>query len=116
MSSNGAFQPVESQSLMVGHVVKVECDREFPADVVLLQVCCQPSNPVSASQFSACFMFRLMPRLSVAIRTDAATFRPQTCTLQPHLQHYPATFSNPVFSRANASQSLTRFTWTVNAT
>ena len=38
MCSDGAFQPVESQSLMVGHVVKVECDSEFPADVVLLQV------------------------------------------------------------------------------
>lgn len=30
---------VQSRALRVGHIIKVDCDSEFPADVVLLQVC-----------------------------------------------------------------------------
>ena len=33
------FDLVESRELRVGHVIKVNCDSEFPADLVLLQVC-----------------------------------------------------------------------------
>jgi hypothetical protein len=35
----GTFDLVESRELRVGHVIKVNCDSEFPADLVLLQVC-----------------------------------------------------------------------------
>jgi hypothetical protein len=38
MGPRGTFDLVESRLLRVGHVIKVNCDSEFPADLVLLQV------------------------------------------------------------------------------
>jgi magnesium-transporting ATPase (P-type) len=55
MRSGGAFEPVESQSLRVGHVIKVECDNEFPADVVMLQVCCLSFNLIFCYRFQLFF-------------------------------------------------------------
>ncbi len=39
LGPRGTFDSVQSRALRVGHVIKVDCDSEFPADVVLLQVC-----------------------------------------------------------------------------
>ncbi len=38
MGKGGLFSDVESRTLRVGHVIRVDCDAELPADVVLLQV------------------------------------------------------------------------------
>lgn len=38
MGKGGEFEQVESRTLRVGQVIKIDCDSEIPADVVLLQV------------------------------------------------------------------------------
>jgi magnesium-transporting ATPase (P-type) len=38
LGKGGEFEQVESRTLRVGQVIKIDCDSEIPADVVLLQV------------------------------------------------------------------------------
>ena len=39
MDQRNSFDVVQSHTLRVGQVIKITCDSEFPADVVLLKVC-----------------------------------------------------------------------------
>lgn len=77
MEKGGMFNQVESRTLRVGHVIKVDCDSELPADVVLLQV-----------WFFLRFFFVMQfspsplptPCYRAAIQMDVASFKPRTCT------------------------------------